>query len=298
MPTVVGVRFKRVGKIYYFDPIKMDLHVNDWVVVETSRGREAGQVAIGPRFLSDKELQRSLEPVVRRANTQDMLSMLYYRAREDRALRRCRETVAAQNLLMKVIRAEYSYDGSRLTFYFTAEKRIDFRDLVKELSKSLRTRIEMRQLGPRDEAAIIGAVGPCGRELCCSTWLTEFPPISIKMAKNQDLPLNPTSISGMCGRLRCCLKFEDDYYAVMRELMPRVGQEINTPDGPGQVISLDILKESVKIQLREGPILEMSIPVPVDEVEKRMAQRAAMQAGQSKSKNKSKQVEDDIIEEE
>lgn len=296
MPTVVGVRFKRVGKIYYFDPVHLDLHVNDWVVVETSRGREAGQVAIAPRLLSDKEIQRSLESVIRRANTQDMLSMLYYRAREDRTLRRCRETVFNQNLPMKVIRAEYSYDGSRLSFYFTAEKRIDFRDLVKDLSKTLRTRIEMRQLGPRDEAAFIGAIGPCGRELCCSTWLTEFPPISIKMAKNQDLPLNPINISGVCGRLRCCLKFEDDYYAVMRELMPRLGQEINTPDGPGQVISLDVLKESVKVQLKEGPFLDLSIPISVDEVEKRMAHRAAMQASQNKSKNKSRHIEDDVVE--
>lgn len=271
MPAIVGIRFQRVGKIYYFDPAGLDLDLDDLVIVETARGQEAGRVAIAPKQIVNGSFNKDLQPVMRRASTQDLAQMTYHGGRDEQALQKCREQVAEYKLPMKVVKVRYNFDGRRLTVYFTAEKRVDFRSLVRDLSRTLHARIEMRQLGPRDEAKLLGGIGACGKtEVCCASWLTEFTPISINMAKNQDLPLNPSSISGICGRLRCCLKYEDHYYSLMQELMPKVGEEINTPQGKGKVVSINVLKETVEVELKTEARIEVPSPVPVAEIEKRV----------------------------
>jgi cell fate regulator YaaT (PSP1 superfamily) len=220
MPEIVGVRFECAAKVYYFAPGGLELNQDDWVVVETVQGLALGQVAIPPRQLEQQGLSvlgdgpgdEKLKPVLRLADSHDLLLRSSYRSREARALERCREKVAEHGLEMQVVKARYSFDGDRLTFHFTADHRIDFRTLVRDLARAFRTHVELRQLGPRDELKLLKGWGPCGRPLCCATWLTEFKPISIRMAKAQGLPLNPESISGNCGRLYCCLSFEYDQY--------------------------------------------------------------------------------------
>lgn len=274
MPEIVGVRFERVGKVYYFAPGDLELNVGDYVIVETSRGREAGRVAIAPRQVLDSALEKGLEPVLRRATTQDLALQGHSRRREAQALARCREKVAEHGLHMQVVNVRYSFDGERLTVYFSAEQRVDFRELVRDLAQVLKTRVEMRQLGPRDEAKLLGGIGPCGTtEVCCASWLPDFKPISINMAKAQDLPLNPSSISGLCGRLRCCLRYEDDYYRVARELMPRVGQEIDTSRGRGQVISVNVIRETVQVKLKSEATVDVPFPLPIQELERRIRLR-------------------------
>jgi len=271
MPAIVGIRFQRVGKIYYFDPADLQLELGDMVIVETARGQEAGRVAIAPTQILDGEFNKELQPVMRRASTQDLAQMTYHDSREQQMLQKCRAKVAEYKLPMKVVRVKHNFNGRRLTVYFTAEKRVDFRNLVRDLSRTLHTQIEMRQLGPRDEAKLLGGIGACGKtEVCCASWLTEFTPISINMAKHQDLPLNPSSVSGICGRLRCCLKYEDEYYSAMQELMPKVGQEINTPQGKGKVVSINVLKETVEVKLKTEARIEVPAPVHLAEIEKRI----------------------------
>ncbi len=256
---VVGVRFRRASKVYYFGPGDLtDLKPGDEVIVETSRGRELGRIIIGPREVDDEEIVGELKPVECRASVQDRLQAMRYQRREAAAVRRCRRQVAMHSLPMKVISAEYNYDGTRLVFSFTAEKRVDFRELVRELAKTFRARIELRQVGVRDEAKLTGGVGTCGRELCCRTWLTEFNPVSIKMAKHQDLPLSPMEISGICGRLLCCLGYEDDYYVETKARLPRVGESVVTRDGAGRVVGVNALKETVSVQLESEAIVEVS----------------------------------------
>jgi len=253
MPLVVGVRFNPAGKVYYFDPIGYkDLRVGEYVVVETSRGEEAGKIVISAHEVSDQEIVRRLKPISRRASAVDLTQMAYYQYRERDALARCQEKANEHKLPMKVVRAEYSYDGSRLVFFFAAEKRVDFRSLVHDLARSFKARIELRQIGVRDEAKLMGGLGRCGRALCCSTWLTEFNPVSIKMAKAQDLPLSPMDISGVCGRLLCCLAYESDHYAEAKKMLPKRGKVIDTPRGRGTVTRLDILKESVQVELESS----------------------------------------------
>ncbi len=253
MPLVVGVRFNSAGKVYYFDPSGYkDLQVGEYVVVETSRGEEAGKIVISAHEVSDQEIVRRLKPISRRASAVDLTQMAYYQYREKDALARCQERVDEHKLPMKIVRAEYSYDGSRLVFFFAAEKRVDFRALVHDLARSFKARIELRQIGVRDEAKLIGGLGRCGRMLCCTTWLTEFNPVSIKMAKAQDLPLSPMDISGVCGRLLCCLAYESDQYADAKKRLPKRGKVIDTPRGPGKVTRLDVLKESVQVELESS----------------------------------------------
>ncbi|KPV49332.1 hypothetical protein SE17_33255, partial [Kouleothrix aurantiaca] len=213
MPIVVGIRFKDSGKTYFFDPRGLDLLTGgDHVIVETVRGLELAKIIHPPHEVSEAEIVGELKPVIRRAEDADFERMRLLSERHEEVLARCSEKVLEHNLPMRLVKAEYSFDGSRLTFYFTSEKRVDFRMLVRDLARTFKTRIELRQIGPRDEAKLLGGIGPCGRMLCCATFLPDYARVSIKMAKDQDLPLNPTKISGVCGRLLCCLSYEHDQY--------------------------------------------------------------------------------------
>lgn len=254
MKKIVGIRFKPVTKVYYFDPGLLDnLQIDDWVIVETMRGTELGHVALAEREVPDNEIKGELKQVVRPATPVDLLMAQEYKAREPEAMTICQRLVKKLNIPMKTIQAAYSFDGSRLLFTFTAEQRVDFRDLVKELAKSLRTRIEMKQVGARDQAKLIDGYGRCGRQLCCSSWLTEFHPVSIRMAKHQGLPLAPAEISGVCGRLLCCLAYEDELYVEMRANLPKVGHRVKLKEGEEGVIrGLNVLLQRVIVQLDEG----------------------------------------------
>jgi cell fate regulator YaaT (PSP1 superfamily) len=255
----VGVRFNPAGKVYYFDPSGVsDLKAGEYVIVETSRGEEAGRIVIPPHQVSDKEIIRRLKGITKRATALDLTQMAFYRYKEQDALERCQQKVVEHNLPMKIVRAEYNYDGSRLVFFFASEKRVDFRKLVQDLARSFRSRIELRQIGVRDEAKLMGGVGRCGQTLCCATWLTEFNPVSIKMAKLQDLPLSPMEISGVCGRLLCCLAYESDYYAEARKKLPKKGKIIDTPRGRGKVIQVDVITETIRVLLENEVTVDLS----------------------------------------
>jgi len=265
MPEIVGIRFKPVTKVYYFDPGEYrDLAENDPVVVETARGEELGWVTIPLRVVPDEEIKGSLKAITRCATPLDLALMEEYRTRELQALERCRDKVAELGLPMKVVRAEYSFNGRRLLFAFISEQRVDFRELVRILARSFKTRIEMKQIGARDEAKLIGGYGRCGRELCCTTWLTEFHPVSIKMAKQQDLPLAPSEISGLCGRLLCCLAYENDQYAEFKKTLPKVGTQVITPHGKGVIVGLNVLTESALVELPS----ELTVEVNADDVQR------------------------------
>jgi cell fate regulator YaaT (PSP1 superfamily) len=249
MPQVVGVKF-RTSKVYYFGPGDIaGLQAGDFVIVETARGQEAGKIAFPPREVAEEDIPGSLKSILRVATAVDLTQMERYQQREKQALYRCREKVEEFGLPMKVIRAEYNFDGTHLTFYFAADKRVDFRTLVKSLAHQFKTRIELRQVGVRDEVKLVGGYGLCGRPHCCSTWLSEFRPISIRMAKQQNLPLSPMEISGTCGRLLCCLAYENDHYCEVKSSLPRVGQMVSTPQGEGKVIGVNVIKEAVTVQL-------------------------------------------------
>ncbi|MFB0538123.1 MAG: stage 0 sporulation family protein [Anaerolineae bacterium] len=259
MPEVVGVRFREAGKVYYFDPTGFeDLEVGTYVVVETARGADVGQVVIVPRQVADDKVVGQLKGILRRAEPWDLLQMQQFRDREEEALEKGRQKIAEHGLPMKAIKAEYNFDGSRLVFYFTAEKRVDFRKLVRELAKTFRARIELKQVGVRDEAKMLGDLGRCGNPLCCASFLCEFNPVSIKMAKQQDLPLSPMEISGICGRLLCCLAYENDYYAEVKSRLPRVGDVVVTPYGSGKVIGINVLRETLSVELDSEATIEIS----------------------------------------
>jgi cell fate regulator YaaT (PSP1 superfamily) len=263
MPLVVGVRFKPTTKVYYFDPVGLDLSPNDHVVVETARARELGKVVLAPKEVGQDEVVGQLKPVLRKATAVDLANAEHYAACEAEALQKCQEKVAEHNLPIKLVQTEYSFDGSCLVVFFTSEQRIDFRALVKDLARLFHTRIEMRQVGVRDEAKLLSGVGPCGRPLCCSTHLCEFVPVSIKMAKLQNLPLSPMEISGLCGRLLCCLTYENAFYQEARNRMPRIGALIKTADGMGKVIGYNLVKEVVQVELEGGMVIE--VPVADDQ---------------------------------
>jgi cell fate regulator YaaT (PSP1 superfamily) len=263
MPKIVGIRFKPVSKIYYFDPAGFEeLEVGDYVIVETTRGREAGEVAIAPKEVPENEVVSQLKGIVRRAEPWDLVQMEHYRHLEPETLEVCREKVAEYGLPMRVVKAEYNFDGSYLAFYFVAEKRIDFRDLVRDLAKTFKTKIELRQIGVRDEVKLMGGLGRCGRPLCCISFLSEFNPVSIKMAKQQDLPLSPMEISGLCGRLLCCLTYENEYYTEVKRRLPRVGERVVTPYGAGKVTGINVLKETVSVELES----EVTVEVPAKDI--------------------------------
>ena len=252
MPKVIGVRFKPVGKIYFFSPQDFDIKEGDNVIVETSRGLEFGKVVSGVREASDDEIIKPLKEVFRIATPEDIKKQEENKKKEKEALVLCEQKINEHGLEMSLVDAEYTFDGSKLLFYFTADGRIDFRDLVKDLAVIFRTRIELRQIGVRDESKMIGSVGVCGRDICCSKFLGEFAPVSIKMAKEQGLSLNPTKISGICGRLMCCLKYEQDTYEELLKFTPREGALVKTPKGEGTVQFVSILKGLVKVKLHQG----------------------------------------------
>ncbi len=250
MHTIVGVRFKEAGKVYSFDPNALELAQGDWVIVETAQGKECGEVMQAPREVPDDQLATPLKPVLRRA-TEDDLRVVRERADKERhALEVCEEKVRLHNLEMKLVNVEYSFDGSKIIFYFTADGRVDFRALVRDLAAVFRTRIELRQIGVRDEVKMLGGLGPCGREACCKAFLTDFSPVSIRMAKDQNLSLNPTKISGLCGRLMCCLNYEQNHYAETLKRSPKRGTLVMTPEGPATVVEALIVKEKLKVRLR------------------------------------------------
>lgn len=252
MIKVVGVRFKRVGKVYYFDPGNLDLTVGDRVIVETAHGVELGEVAVRPKEVPPEDIATPLRKVLRVASGDDRSKQRHNSSREKEAFALGLERIAHYELPMKLIEVEYAFDQSKLIFYFTAEKRIDFRELVKDLMATLKMRVEMRQIGVRDEAKMIGGYGICGQPLCCSTWITDFEPVSIRHAKEQSLSLNPSKISGACGRLKCCLRFEVDAYREARNTLPKVGDTLRTPQGMGKVVDVYIIKESVLVRLDES----------------------------------------------
>lgn len=249
MTEVVGVKFKDAGKLYYFSPGDIDVQAGDNVIVETARGLEFGSVTMGITSVKESELVSPLKSIIRIATDKDKEKHRENLAKREEALRLCQEKIDARGLEMKLIDVEYTFDNSKVVFYFTADGRVDFRELVKDLAAVFRMRIELRQIGVRDEAKMLGGVGSCGRALCCNTWLRDFEPVSIKMAKVQNLSLNPTKISGMCGRLMCCLKYENDAYTYLKKGMPIVGERVKTPDGKAVVTDVNILESLVKTRL-------------------------------------------------
>ncbi|MBP3231306.1 stage 0 sporulation family protein [Anaerovibrio sp.] len=254
MQTVVGVRFKRAGKIYYFGPGDLDIQTNDDVIVETARGIEYGTAVIGPREVPDSDVVLPLKEVLRKATEADKNKVIDNAHKEREAFAICEEKIKAHGLPMKLVQVEYTFDVNKIIFYFTADGRIDFRELVKDLAAVFRTRIELRQIGVRDEAKLMGGIGCCGRPLCCNTFLGDFEPVSIRMAKEQNLSLNPTKISGICGRLMCCLKYENDCYCGNSQkrtkiLPPTQGSKVITADGEGKVINLNQQRRTATILL-------------------------------------------------
>lgn len=249
MVTVVGVRFKKAGKIYYFDPSDIEINKNDFVIVETARGVEFGQVVVGPKQVLEEDIVSPLKSVIRIATEEDENQHTENKVKEKEALEVCTEKIQRHDLDMNLVDVEYTFDNNKVIFYFTADGRVDFRELVKDLAAVFKTRIELRQIGVRDEAKMLGGIGPCGRSLCCSTWLGDFEPVSIKMAKDQNLSLNPAKISGICGRLFCCLKYEHDVYAQILQKLPNVGSIVLTPDGEGIVVEANVLLEFVKVRI-------------------------------------------------
>lgn len=248
MIKIVGVRFRKAGKIYYFDPAGMEIETGTHVIVETARGIEFGTVMIPPREIEENGVVQPLKPVIRIATEADEMTEQKNKEKEKEAFQICLEKIAKHKLEMKLVEAEYTFDNNKLLFYFTADGRIDFRELVKDLASVFRTRIELRQIGVRDETKILGGIGICGRPLCCSTYLSEFIPVSIKMAKEQNLSLNPTKISGVCGRLMCCLKNEEETYEYLNSRLPNVGDHVTTIEGlKGEVQSVSVLRQLVKV---------------------------------------------------
>lgn len=281
--NVVGVRFKPAGKIYYFAPLSLDLHIDDGVIVETARGMEYGSVVIAPRDVPESEVVQPLKPIIRKATAKDERQVERNREREHKAYQICLEKIAKHKLPMKLIDVDYTFDMGKIIFFFTADGRIDFRELVRDLAAVFRTRIELRQIGLRDEAKMVGGVGCCGRSLCCASFLGEFKPVSIRMAKGQGMSLNPTKISGICGRLMCCLRYENELYTsgelkcsgclhktekTEEQKPPVVGQKVITDDGIGTVLRVRMKNQTVKVQLDSGRNVDVDwsdIAVPEDD---------------------------------
>ena len=267
MVNVIGVRFENAGKLYFFDPGELWPTPGDYVLVETSRGVEFGEVVTGIKEIDDSTLQSPLKPVVRIATAEDIQHNKDNKEAQKEAYQVCQKKIAEHKLDMKLVSVEYTFDNSKILFYFTANGRVDFRSLVKDLAGVFKTRIELRQIGVRDEAKMLGGLGICGRPICCGAFLGDFQPVSIKMAKEQNLSLNPTKISGVCGRLMCCLKYEQDQYEQTRKKMPKVGKEVITPDGPGVVWELNVIKETVRVRIQKGDSSELK-DFPMEEVQR------------------------------
>ena len=267
MTKIVGIRFRNVGKIYYFDPKNYKMKIGDHVIVETARGVEFGRVVLGPKEVGEDEVVHPLKEVLRVATQADEDREKQNRLKEKEAFKICQKKIREHGLEMKLIDAEYTFDNNKVLFYFTADGRIDFRELVKDLASVFKTRIELRQIGVRDETKMVGGIGICGRELCCHKHLSEFVPVSIKMAKEQNLSLNPTKISGVCGRLMCCLKHEQDTYEYLNEKLPNVGDFVRTTDGnKGEVLSVSVLRQKVRIVVTDKDDNKEVMEYPVSEL--------------------------------
>ncbi len=273
MPTVVGIRFKKAGKIYYFDPAETKVAKGDHAIVETARGVEYGEVVIGPRDVSEESIVSPLKPVMRKATPEDDEKLLENKVREREAFNICLRKIKNHDLPMRLVDVEFTFDVNKIIFYFTADGRIDFRELVKDLASVFRTRIELRQIGIRDEAKMLGGIGSCGRPLCCATFLGDFEPVSIRMAKDQNLSLNPTKISGICGRLMCCLKYENHMYCKggcgkgcgrERIAIPKMGSMVATPLGEGKVIGLNRKERTASVQLAPDNTIQVEWDEIVD----------------------------------
>ncbi len=274
MVNVIGVRFQNAGKLYFFDPGQLWPTPGDFVIVETSRGVEFGEVVTAIHEINDEQLESPLKRVLRIASAQDVQHNRDNKRAEKDAYAICQKKIVEHKLDMKLVSVEYTFDNSKILFYFTANGRVDFRSLVKDLASVFKTRIELRQIGVRDEAKMLGGLGPCGRPICCGAFLGDFQPVSIKMAKEQNLSLNPIKISGVCGRLMCCLKYEQDTYEQTRKRMPRVGREIQTPDGMGTVTELNVIKETVRVRIMKGDSSELK-DYPLEELQKLAPEPAA-----------------------
>lgn len=255
MPLVVGISFKKVGKVYYFDPAGIELQEGDPVIAETARGVEFGEVMTEPKEVPDEEIVSPLKKIVRKATPADMEREESNRHKEKNAFTTCQQKIQSHNLPMKLINAEYGFDGSQVTFYFSAEARVDFRELVKDLAGALRTKVQLHQVGVRDEAKLFGGMGPCGRKLCCSSFLNGFEPVSMKMAKEQSLFLNPLKFSGICGKLMCCLKYEYPIYKEVKSRLPAMGSIVMTQKGSGKVVEINVIKETLSVELQDGLVL-------------------------------------------
>ncbi len=253
MAKVVGIRFKQVGKIYYFDPDGREYNEGDFAIVETARGVECGEVALSNREVADESIVKPLKAIIRKATEEDLKKVEENREKEKKAFDICLQKIKNHGLDMKLVEVEYTFDNSKILFYFTADGRVDFRELVKDLASVFRTRIELRQIGVRDESKMLGGFGVCGRPFCCRTFLGEFQPVSIKMAKEQGLSLNPVKISGTCGRLMCCLKYEQDSYEHLLRVTPKIGAIVETQEGTGTVVENNLLTGIVKVQLDRRP---------------------------------------------
>ena len=287
MIKIVGVRFRNAGKVYYFGPKEFTLRVGDHVIVETSKGPEYGVITTGCKMVADDQVAQPLRDVLRLATQEDEAQMSQIRIKEKEALKVCREKAREHELDMKVGGAEYAFDGSKILFYFTADGRVDFRELVKDLAAVFHMRIELRQIGVRDETRMLGGIGTCGRELCCATYLREFQPVSIKMAKEQNLSLNPAKISGACGRLMCCLKNEEETYEFLNAKMPKMGAEAVAADGrTGKVVELDVLRQRVRVLFEEGDTKELEYFSVEDVTFQPRKKKDPSAQGQEKNKNK------------
>ena len=265
MGKIIGVQFQKNGKLYYFDANGFDVKVGEYVVVDTARGLDLGEVSMGIREIDDDSWHTPLKKTIRIATDQDIRHSRDNRQKEKEGFTICQQKIAEHKLEMKLVSVEYAFDNSKILFFFTANGRVDFRSLVKDLASIFKMRIELRQIGVRDEAKMLGGLGPCGRPICCGTFLDQFQPVSIKMAKEQNLSLNPTKISGVCGRLMCCLKYEQEHYEQTRKRMPKIGKEVSTPDGAGPVTDLNIVKETVFVRLTNGDTSEIK-EYPLEQV--------------------------------
>ncbi len=266
MIEVTGVRFKKAGKIYYFDPDNYHLTLDDYVIVETARGIEYGEVVIANKLVDEEDVVLPLKKVIRIADEEDRKNVEKNKQMAKEAYVICEGKIADHELEMNLVDVEYTFDRNKVIFYFTADGRIDFRELVKDLAARFKTRIELRQIGVRDEAKLLGGIGPCGRMLCCSTFLGDFEPVSIKMAKDQNLSLNPSKISGLCGRLMCCLKYENELYEEAKRNLPDVGEKVETERGRGKVIDLNILAKTIHVELEENQqIVQFSFDEIIEE---------------------------------
>ncbi len=284
MVKVIGVRFKTAGKVYYFDPGDFELKAGDNVIVETARGMEFGTVTMEPTMVSEDSIVAPLKKIVREACEEDYKQHQENVRKKEKAMALCQEKIDKHGLVMKLIDVEYTFDKSKVIFYFTADGRVDFRELVKDLAGVFKMRIELRQIGVRDEAKMMGGIGSCGRSLCCHSWLSDFEPVSIKMAKVQNLSLNPAKISGICGRLMCCLKYENDIYMQLRRGMPDIGEKVRTPDGLGKVVETVLLENKVRVRLYIDD-------TPQDSARKRSGKNAKNEKNEKDDKNAKQQEE-------